>query len=280
MLDIFQYDFIVRAFAAGIVTGVIAPVIGMFLVVRRYALLADTLAHVSLVGVAVGFFAGVSPALAALGAAVLAALGIERLRQTQRLFGESVLALFLSGGLAIAVVLISAARGRNVNLLHFLFGSITTVTRADLSLIFGVGALVLAAVALFYKELFFVALNEELAEANGLATRRFNNVLIILAALTVGVALQVIGVLLIGALMVIPVATALQYRCGFLRTLLLAVAFSLASVIIGLLVSYRLDLATGATIVVVALIFFSLSLLINQRRSLNSRLKRVGPIEV
>src|SRR3989338_6684013 len=121
LFEIFQYDFFIRAFIAGGITAVVAPLIGMFLVVRRYSLMADTLAHVSLVGVAIGIFTGINPAITALVTTVIAALGIERLRQTKQLFGESVLALFLSGGLAIAIVLISAAHGLNVNLFSYLF---------------------------------------------------------------------------------------------------------------------------------------------------------------
>ena len=116
MLEIFQYDFMIRAFIAGIAIGVIAPLIGMFLVVRRYSLMADTLAHVALLGVAFGFLLNISPLLTAVGTSVVAGLGMEKLRKNKRLSGDSILALFLSGSLAIAVVLISISRGFNVNL--------------------------------------------------------------------------------------------------------------------------------------------------------------------
>lgn len=260
MLEIFQYDFMIRAFVAGIIIAIIAPLIGMFLVVRRYSLMADTLAHVSLMGVAIGLLSNIHPPLMALAVSAVAALGIERLRQTGRLFGESVLAIFLSGGLAIAVVLMSFAHGVNANLLSYLFGSITTVSLRDLITIGGIGIAVLATVVLLYKEFFFVSFNEELAEANGLNTRLLNNILVVLAAITVALAIRLIGVLLIGALMVIPVVTAMQYGYGFLKTLMLAIAFGITSVVIGLFLSFYLDLTSGGTIVVIALLLFGFTL--------------------
>lgn len=261
MLDIFQYDFMIRAFAAGILIAIIAPIIGIFLVVRRYSLMADTLAHVSLVGVAVGILLNISPLLTAVVAAMVASLGIERLRNTKKIFGESVLALFLSGSLAVAVVLISMARGFNVNIYGYLFGSITTVTLTDLWVILGLGALTLFLIVFLYKEYFFISFDEELAEASGVPVRELNILLILLAAVAVSLSITTVGALLIGALMVIPVITAMRFGKSFFRTLLLSVAFSLLSVTLGLFLSYYFDLASGGAIVVVALGVFLLSLL-------------------
>ena len=129
--NIFQYGFIVRGLEAGVIVGIIAPLIGIFLVLRRYSLIADTLAHVSLAGIAIGLLLGINPVLTALGTAVVASLGIERLRTSKRVYGESALALFLSGSLALAVVILSLAHGFNANLFNYLFGSIVTVTTND-----------------------------------------------------------------------------------------------------------------------------------------------------
>ena len=185
MFSIFQYDFIVRAFTAGVITAVIAPAIGMFLVVRRYSLMADTLAHVSLVGVAVGLLTNVSPVVGSLIVAVVASVAIESLRESKKIFGESILALFLSGGLAVAVVIISLGHGFSVNLMSYLFGSITTVTASDIRIIAVSGVLIMAVLTVFYKELFCVAFNEELAAASGMNVRALNIALIVLAAVTV-----------------------------------------------------------------------------------------------
>ncbi len=262
LTELFQYDFMVRAMVAGIAIGVIAPLIGVFLVVRRYSLLADTLAHVSLVGVAVGLLTGVQPVLGALVASVLAALGVERLRRTRHVVAESVLALFLSGGLAVATVLISLARGFNANLLSFLFGSITTVQTSDIVVILGVGLLVIGVMVVFAKEFFAVAFDEELAHASGIRATFFNSVLVVLAAVTVALAMRVVGVLLVGALMVVPVITAMQFGRSFRETLVLSIVLSVAAVVLGLVLSYALGLPSGSAIVVVSLAMFGLSVLL------------------
>ncbi len=265
MPEIFQYDFMIRAFLAGTIIAIIAPLIGTFLVVRRYALMADTLAHVSLVGVAVGILTGGNPVITATVTSVIAALGIDKLRTTQKIHGESVLALFLSGSLAIASVIISLANGFNANIFSYLFGSISTVSESDLYFIGALGIVVLCAVFCLFKELFFVSFDEELAQANGLNVKVFNRILVILAAITVSLAMRIVGILLIGALMVIPVITAMQYGKSFKKTLLLSVLFSLIAVIIGLVVSYYANIASGGTIVLIALMLFLISLFLNKR---------------
>ncbi|MEK7606865.1 MAG: metal ABC transporter permease [Patescibacteria group bacterium] len=259
MFEIFQFDFMIRAFLAGIAVAAVAPVIGTFLVVRRYSLMADTLSHVALLGVALGFLAKINPLISAAALSILAAFGLESLRTGRRISGDAALALFLSGSLAAAVVIISIAHGFNVSLFSFLFGSISTVSPSDLWLIIGFAFFALLSVFVFYKELFLVSLDEDLAEASGLKTKFLNIVLTVLAALVVVVSIKVVGALLIGALMVIPVLTALQWKRGFRGTILLSVLFSLLSAILGIFFSYYLGWASGGTIVLISLFFFLLS---------------------
>lgn len=266
MLEIFQYDFMIRAFIAGTAIAIIAPLIGMFLVVRRYSLMADTLAHVALLGVAFGFLFRIQPLVAAVFTSVAAGLAMEKLRSNKRLSGDSVLALFLSGSLAIAAVLISILRGFNVSLLNFLFGSISTVSPDDLYFIGGLVLLSLFLVIGFYKELFLISLDEEIARANGIRTDIFNFVLVMLAAFSVALAIKIVGALLIGALMVIPVVTSMQFRRGFGETILIAITISLFSVITGLFLSYYLGWASGGTVVIVALIIFLLTLFLTKSK--------------
>lgn len=260
MLEIFQYNFMIRAFMAGLIIAIIAPIIGIFLIVRRYSLFADTLAHVSLLGIAVGVLTYTNPILTALAASLLGAVGMERLKARTNIYGESILALFLSGSLAIATVLISLARGFNANLLNFLFGSITTVQTNDLYLIGGLGAVILGVIYLVYKELFFISFDEEAAKVAGLPVEKLSLLLMILSAFTVALSIRIVGVLLIGALMIIPGITAMQFKRSFKQTILLAVIISLLSVIVGLFASYYFGLASGGSIVVVAIIFFLSSL--------------------
>lgn len=265
MIEILQYDFMARAFQAGIAIGIVAPLIGMFLVVRRYSLLADTLAHVSLAGVALGLLFKVNPILTAIGLSLIASVGIEHLRNSKRIFGESILALFLSGSLALAVIILSLAQGFNANLFSYLFGNISTVSPGDLKITIVLAITVFFAVLFLYKELFLVSFDEELARASGLPVKYINLAIVMLAAIAIALSIRIVGVLLIGALMVIPVISAMQYRCGFRTTLLLAVLFSVFSVITGLFASYYLNLASGGAIVVVALIIFLVSMLVTRR---------------
>jgi zinc transport system permease protein len=265
MFEIFQYDFMIRAFIAGVAVALVAPTIGTFLVVRRYSLMADTLAHVSLVGVAIGLITKTQPVVIAIIVAILAAIGIEKLRGTKRVFGESILALFLSGSLAIASVIISASGGFNTSLLNYLFGSITTVLSSDVYIIVIMGVIILSIIIVFFKKFFLISFDEELAITDGIRAKLYSSLLVILAAITVALSMRIVGVLLIGALMVIPVITAIQFRQGFRATIILAVLVSLFAVVVGLIVSYYFSLASGGTIVVVALVLFLLSVFMNKR---------------
>jgi len=182
------------------------------------------------------------------------------------LSGDSILALFLSGSLAIAVVLISVSRGFTVNLFSFLFGSIATVSVSDLYFIVALGLISVLTILGFYKELFLVSLDDEIAKANGIHTDVFNGIIVVLAALSVSLAIKIVGALLIGALMVIPVIAALQWRRGFLQTMLMALAISLTSVISGLIVSYFFGWASGGTIVIITISIFLCSLLFGKTK--------------
>ena len=259
MLEIFSYSFMIRAFVAAGVIGVVAPLIGTFLVAKRYALMADSLAHVSLAGVAIGLLLGVSPLITAVVATVFTALVIEQLRAQKRLSGEAGLAMFLSGGLAIAIVLMNIGQGLNANVMSYLFGSIITVTPTELWIIGGLGFVILASIGLLYQEFVAVAFDEEAALVSGVPVRRLNTILMVLTALTVSIAMRIVGVLLIGALMVIPVVTATQLRQSFRATIACAILFSTSAVICGLVGSYYFDIAPGGSIVVSALLLFFLT---------------------
>jgi zinc transport system permease protein len=262
MLAIFDYSFMQRAFLAGLAIGVVAPVIGTFLVAKRYSLIADSLAHVSLAGVGLGLLLGLNPVLGALAVAVTTAFLIEHLRSRGRLSGEVALAMFLSSGLAVAVVLISAAKKVNVDLFSYLFGSITTVRPLDLWIILPLAVLVLALVTLLYKELIYVSFDDEQARVSGLPTTILNQALVILTAVTVVLSLRIVGGLLIGALMVIPVAAAMQVARSLKQTIAYAVSFGLAAVVLGLFASFYLNLPAGGTIVITALLIFLGSVLL------------------
>lgn len=267
MLEIFGYDFMIRAFQAGLITAVVAPSIGMFLVMRRYSFMADTLAHVSLAGVAVAALTGTQPIFTAMALSVGAAACTEALRRNGRVLGESALSLFLSGGLALSAVLLSVSRS-GANLSAILFGSITTVTSTDLVIVASLGAVVMIVIAALFKELFATSFDEDLALVSGLPARALNLTLLVLAAVTVSTSMRIVGVLMVGALMVIPVIAAMQWQRGFRQTWAIAVLISILSVIGGLTISFYVGLASGGTIVLVSIGFFFIGAL---TRSLGSR---------
>jgi zinc transport system permease protein len=264
--DIFQYSFMVRGLEAGIVVALIAPAIGIFLVLRRYSLIADTLAHVSLAGIALGLLLGVNPIYTAIGVTSLSTVGIERLRTSKKIYGESTLALFLSGSLAFAVILLSLANGFNTSLFSYLFGSIVTVTSGDVYTILTLAAFSSVVLYLFYKELIYISFDEESARASGIPTRFINFVLILLTALVVTLSIPIVGILLISALMVIPVISALQFKKGFSKTILYAEGISIFSVLFGIIASFYGNLSTGGTIVLTMLAIFVIILAITSKK--------------
>lgn len=270
--NLFQYDFVVRGLAAGILMSAIAPLVGIFLVLRRYSLMADTLSHVSLTGIALGLLLGFNPLLTALFVSSASAVVMETLRATKRAYGDTTLSLFLSGSLALALVLLGLGRGLNVNLFSYLFGSIVTVTSTDLWIMFTLGLVIAGCAALFYKEFIYVSFDEEAARVSGLPVRRLNIFFIILAALTITLSIPMVGILLVSALMVIPVICALQLKKSFKLTLLWAEVISILATVIGIVTSFYLDLPSGGTVVLVLLSIFLLTLVgKNRASSLRSR---------
>jgi zinc transport system permease protein len=255
--ELLEYGFMQRALAAGAVTALICPTIGVYLVPRRLSLIADTLAHVALAGVALGLFLGTSPVLGALVVTLAGAVGIEQLRARGTLAGDASLAVFLSGGFALAVVLISLARGFNADLFAVLFGSILTVSPTDVWMILGLGTVVGAAVAVFHRQLLLVTLDEDLARTSGVRVNALNLMLTLLTALTTVVAMRMVGVLLVSAMIVIPTLTGFALAASFRQALVIAVAMALLSVVAGLIAAYYLSLAAGGAIVLTALLVFA-----------------------
>lgn len=264
---LFQFDFIARSLEVGLILALVAPVVGMFLVVRRYSLLADALAHMSLLGVAIALYLKIPIFFGALTTALVAALGMEKLRRDGYVLGDAIIALFLSSSLALSIVIMSLSHSLNANLLSYLFGSLTTVTSADVLILLVLGVAVLFFLLFFYRELFLFALDEDLAKVSGVPVRMLDTVFMALVAVTVTASLQMVGVLLIGALMVVPVLSAMQLNKGFRVTLIFSVLFSLISVFSGFMLAYRFDLASGGAIVMVAVGLFVATYLFGRWRA-------------
>jgi zinc transport system permease protein len=248
----FESEFMRLAFAAGSVIGVLAPAVGFFLVQRRMSLIGDGIGHVAFAGVALGLLLDVSPILAALAAAIAGGVAIEWLRARRHAAGDQALALVFYTGIAAGVVLVSLAGSLNVNLFQYLFGSILTVTREDVAIVTILGAAGLVTIALLYRALAAVVLDEEGAHVAGVPVARLNVAMAVLAAVTVALSMRIVGVLLIAALMVLPVTAAMRIAWSMWSTLMLSLGIGLASVLAGLTLAYYADLPPGGTIVLVA----------------------------
>jgi zinc transport system permease protein len=253
MLDL---EFMRLAFAAGAIVGLLAPVVGFFLVQRQMSLIGDGIGHVAFAGVAAGYLLGVSPVWAALAAAAIGAVGIEWLRAHRQTAGDQALALVFYTGIAGGVVLISAAGALNANLFAYLFGSILTVTRGDLLTIALLGAAALILIAATLRALLAVSIDEEGARVAGLPVPLLNGVVSMMAALTIGISMRIVGILLIAALMVLPVIAAQRIAWSLRSTIGLSSLIGVSSVIVGLTASYYGNLPPGGTIVLSATGFF------------------------
>lgn len=252
--EMLGHGFMVRALLAGLAVASLSPAMGVFLVLRRLSLIADTIAHVALAGVAIGLVASIFPPIAALIVAVVAATGIEYLRTSGRLYGEAALALFLYAALALAVVLISLGPGFSGSLFGYLFGSILTVRTSDVVFVWAMAAVALGFVLFFYRELTLSTFDQDLAHTAGVPVRWVNMLLAVLTAVTIVVAMQVVGVLLVGALMVIPTIASLQLGLGFRATVLTATVVGLGAVLVGLTAAYFLGLPAGGAIVLACVV--------------------------
>lgn len=238
---------------------ILAPSFGLFIVLRRLSLIADTLSHVALMGVAIGFVTSIYPTFVALIATTSSAAGIEQLRSRGRLPGDAALAIFLYSSLAIAVIVISKSSGFNADLFGYLFGTVLSINDRDLWLIGILLVVVIVFVASFYAELTQSAFDQDLAHVSGVRVTATNLALAILTGATVTASMRVVGVLMVGALIVIPVLAALRLATGFRTALLLAIGFGLLSVWVGLAVAFYADLAAGGAIVLTTVVMLALA---------------------
>ncbi|MFI1156739.1 metal ABC transporter permease [Streptomyces sioyaensis] len=256
-MEILDYAFMQRALIAALIVGITAPAIGIYLVQRRQALMGDGIGHVALTGVGLGFLLNTSPVWVATAVAVAGSVVMELIRWYGRTRGDLALAMLFYGGMAGGVMLMSLSdAGSNANLGTYLFGSITTVSPQDMTTIYVLAALVLAITVGLRRQLFAVCQDEEFARVTGLPVRLLNLLVAVTAAVTVTVAMRVVGLLLVSALMVIPVAAAQQISRSFAVTFATAVAIGVAVTVTGTTTSYYVDVPSGATIVLFAIGLF------------------------
>lgn len=259
LFEMFTYGFMQRALFAGLLIGILCAVLGVFLVLRRFSLIGDGLAHVSFGSVALALFAGLHGAamlLVSIPIVVLSSLGILRLAHNSRLGGDAAIGIVSSLGVSIGVVLAVLGKGYGVDLFSYLFGSILAISDTELLVAALLFVVVLSLLWLYYHDLTALTFNEELAAVSGIKIRFLNGLLAVLTALTVVLAMKLVGVMLISALLILPASTALQVSRGFRMTVLVSAAVAVVAVTGGIMVSYVLNLPTGATIILLAFLLF------------------------
>lgn len=245
------YEFMRRSLIMGIMIGIVAPCVGYFLVLRRQSVIGDTLSHVALSGAAFGMLTNSYPLLTAMLFTVIASLGIEGLRIKYRHFAELPLSIILSAGVGLASILLSL--GNTQGVLSYLFGSLSLVSSQEILLFVMLSVIIFGTIIILYNKLFYITFDEESAYLSGIPTKRINIFFSVLVALTIAISMRIVGVLLISSLMVLPVAASLLIAKSFKAGLVYSMVFGVVSVIIGLILSYYLNLATGGTIVLSAL---------------------------
>jgi len=274
-VEFLSYEFMQRALLAALLVGLTAPTVGVYLVQRRLALIGDGLGHVALAGVAIGVLTSQAPVLIALVFAVGGALALELIRARGRTSGDVALAIMFYGGIAGGVVIISQAPGGTPgNLNAFLFGAITTTTGADVAIFALLCGVVLMVTLGLSRYLFAVSNDEEYALASGLPVLRLNLLLVVVTAMTVVVSMRVIGLLLISALMILPIAAAQLIASSFRQTVAIGVGIGVLVSVSGVTLSFYADTPSGGTIVLLAIGVFSVVALV--RAVLTAALRRRG----
>lgn len=252
VLEALSYGFMQKALIAGIAVGLICSFMGTFLVLRRYSLFGDGIAHVAFGGVSVGLFLGVFPLWTAFIVSILGGLGLQKLRQSTKISGDAAVAVVLVSGLAVGVILVSSSGGFSVDLFSFLFGSILLISNEDTIMILTISAGIIGTLLVMQKQFLHLTFNEEQAKIAGLPVTLLNYTFVILASITVVTSMRLVGILLISALIVIPNIAAMMFGKGFKKTVGISMSISVISVVSGILLSYYYNIAPSGTIVMIA----------------------------
>lgn len=261
-----QFEFIINAILAGSFIAITCAIIGVFLVLKKFSMIGDGLAHVSLATVALGLLLGVSPIYISIPLVIIASLLILRLTEKTAIWGDSAIAFVSSVSVAIAVMIASLSNGFNIDLFSYLFGSILTITSVEVWLSISLSIITIIIISLNYQELFTLTFDSQFAQVTGVKTKLLNNILVILTGIVVVLGVRVVGTMLVSSLIVIPVISALQIGRGFKRTIFIASGFSLFSIISGILFSYVADTPPGSTIVLINSTIFLVAFAVNRLR--------------
>ena len=267
MIEILGFEFMRNAFLAGMMLSLVLAVVSFFVVLRRLSFIGVGVAHSAFGGVALGTLLGISPTLTAVGFAVIVSNAIGYIGKQGKLSTDTAIGIFFSLAMALGVIFIGMSDQYNVDLFGYLFGNILAITRHDLIVIAVLGGLVFVSIALLFKELLFVAYDQEVAFVSGMPVVFLDHFFLTILALSVVISMKVIGIILVSALLVIPGAAAMQLTRRYVSMIAAAIIISTASTIGGLILSYYADLASGATIVTLASFIFFISFLIGRFRN-------------
>ena len=262
VFDILSFGFMQNAIISGIAISLICSTVGLFLVLRKFSLFGDALAHSAFGGVALGLFLGFYPLWAAYAVSIISALGLTKIRQKYDISGDAIVAILLSSGIAVGIVLISLSGGFSIDIFSFLFGSVLLVSTENVIAILGMCAVILIILIIGYKKFMYITFSEEQAQVSGIQVQKLNYLLIAIAGITVVTSMQLVGVLLVSALFVIPNVTAMMFKRSFKQTIILSMSFSVFSTVAGIMISYPLDIAPSGMVVLLAITLFIGSLII------------------
>ncbi len=264
VLDFLAYGFMQRALITGIAAAICCAMVGLYLVLKRYSLFGDGLSHMAFGGIALGYFFNIYPIWTAAVVSVTAALGITKLRKSTKISGDAAIAVMLSSGLGMGVILVSAAHGFTIDLFSFLFGSVLLTSMNDTLSFVGISCVVIAVLIAFRKPLLHSTFDEEQAKVNGVQVERLNYVFIALAAITVIITMRLVGILLISALIVLPNIASIMMGKGFKKTMIISISLSVAATITGIILSYPLNLAPSGSIVMILVAMYIGTLLVKR----------------
>ena len=255
-----NYAFMQNAFIVSFFIGILCPLIGVFLVLRRYSLIGDTLAHASLTGITLGLMTGQNPILGAFVFTSAAGALIEALRGYFKEYSDLILSIVLSLSVGIAITVMSSGLIRT-NAESYLFGSILTVSRTDVITVIVLSVFAVAVMAALYHKLVYITLDEDIASVIGIRVKVINYVFSVLVAATIAVSIKIVGVLVLSSMIALPVAAALQLHTGLKKTVFFSICFGVADIMLGLICSYYLNVAPGGFTAIVS-VFMLLSVLI------------------
>ncbi len=267
LINFLSYGFIQRALIAGCFIAILCSTLGVFLVLRRFSLIGDGLAHVTFGSIALGLALHLSPIYVSIPVVMLCSLLILKLTERARLYGDAAIGIVSSVGIAGGTILASIGGGFNVDLFSYLFGNILAVSTTEVIISIALSAAVLVTISVFYHELFSVTFDEEFARTTGVNTERINTIFILATALTIVLATRVVGILLVSSLLILPAVTSLQIARGFKPAVIVSTVIGLIAVGAGIIISFTLNLPTGATIVMLNFIFFVVAFMYRRQRS-------------